>query len=333
MSYNRYSLAGFLLAGLLALTGCKPQDHASNASAVSNYPSQTVTVICPWAAGGGTDRLSRFMADQLRAHYGKPFVVANKTGGSGAVGHSAGANARPDGHTITMGTFELSTMHWMGISDLTYQDFQPVIQLNADAAAVIVGKNAPWKTLDELLAYIRENPGELEMSGTASGGAWDLARAGFLLAAKLPVDSVKWIPTKGSAPAIVELLGGHIDAVCCSVPEAASQIEAGELRPLAVMAPKRLQEFPDIPTVKELGVDWSAVGWRGLMLPKTTPQAIVDELYGACRSITESEGYREFMQKNGFAIAVRGPEDFKEFLREQDQQWKTVIEAAGYGGN
>lgn len=270
------------------------------------------------------------MADQLQQKFGQPFVVVNRTGGSGAVGHSAGALAPPDGYTVTMATFELSTMHWMGISELTWEDFAPVIQLNADAAALIVRTDSPWNSLEDLVEYIRANPGQLKMSGTATGGAWDLARAGFQLAAGLPVDAVVWVPTKGAAPSLVELLGGHIDAVCCSVPEAISQIEAGQLKALAVMAGERLEEFPDIPTVRESGVDWEAVGWRGLMLPNDTPDSVVETLAETCRNIAESEAFRGFMEKNGFAIKVRGPEAFAEFLQAQDAQWREVIEAAGY---
>ena len=279
-------LAGFLLV----TTGCKP---SSSAPSVDGYPSKTITVICPWAAGGGTDRLSRFMADQLQQELGKPGVVVNRTGGSGAVGHSAGALAKPDGHTITMITFELSTMHWMGISDLTWENFEPVLQMNADAAAIIVRSDAPWKTITEFMDDVRANPGKRTMSGTSTGGAWDLAMAGFQLSADIPVGSVRWIPTKGAAPSIVELLGGHIDAVCCSVPEAISQIEARQLRTLAVMSEERLVEYPDMPTVKEAGVDWVAVGWRGLGMPKGTPDKILTKVRDACDRIVSSEAYEK----------------------------------------
>ena len=111
--------------------------------------------------------------------------------------------------------------------------------------------------------------------------------------------------------------------------EAAAQLESGELRALAVMSDERLESFPDIPTVKESGVEWVAVGWRGLMLPKDTPEEIVQTLADACGKIAASDAYKEFMGKNGFGITIRGPRDFEAFLAEQDAQWKTVIEAAG----
>ena len=141
-----------LVGGLLALSGCAPQSASDSANL---YPTKTVTLICPWSPGGGTDRLTRFMADQLQKELGQPFVVVNRTGGSGAVGHSAGALAPADGHTLTMATFELSTMHWMGISELTWENYAPILQMNADAAAIMVRSNSPWQTLDEFLVRHR----------------------------------------------------------------------------------------------------------------------------------------------------------------------------------
>lgn len=315
---------------ILALASLLTASNAGVKAAENEYPERTVTVICPWSPGGGTDRVSRFWAGALEKEFGQPFVVVNRTGGAGAVGHFSSAYAKPDGHTIGMITFELSTMHRMRISRLTFEDYECLLQVNADPAAIIVRNDAPWQTLGELLNEIRSRPGELRMSGTATGGAWDLARAGLLQAADLPIDSVVWVPHPGSAPSLLELMGGHLDAVCCSVPEAASQLENEQVRVLAVMAEERMTDYPDLLTAREQGTDWVAVGWRGLALPKGTPTEIIDLLADRCAKIAASDEYREFMQKNGFGISIRERGDFNEFLREQDEQWKSVVEAAGY---
>jgi len=313
----------------LGLAGCGSGTQSS--SEVSPpYPHRTLPIICPWAAGGGTDYVSRYWANALQKELGKPCVVANRTGGSGGVGHTAGAKARPDGHTIATITFELSTMHRMGICDLTYRDYECLLQMNADPAAVIVRDDAPWQNLQEFLDAIRQQPKTVKMSGTATGGAWDLARAGLLQAAELQIDSVIWVPTEGAAPSLAELLGGHLDAVCCSVPEASSQLEGKQLRALVVMSDQRLLEFPDVPTARESGVDWVAVGWRGLALPKGTPSEIVTLLREKCLTIANSEDFKAAMKKRGFGVKVRGPEAFTQFLASQDEQWKSVVEAAGY---
>lgn len=319
-----YRLLVALLVSSLFLA-CAPDDT------VENYPRRTITLICPWAQGGGTDRNSRFWADQLEEQLGCRVVVKNRTGGSGAIGHAEGANADPDGYTLTMITAELSTMHRMGISSLTFRDYLPLAQINADAAAILVREDATWQTLGELLDDIRANPRTQKWTGTAAKGTWDLARAGLLNAADLPVDAVTWVPTDGAAPSITKLLGGHVDVVCCSLPEAELQLQSGELRALAVMSDAPLEEYPGVSTCRAQGVDWVAVGWRGLAVPIETPDAIVAKLEQAVRVVAESEAYRQFMRANKFGIQVRVTEQFTQFLSEQDELWEPVVEAAGYG--
>jgi tripartite-type tricarboxylate transporter receptor subunit TctC len=299
-------------------------------AAFAAFPERSVSVVCPWGAGGGTDRLTRFMASQLEKELGKPFPVVNKTGGNGAVGHSAGAFSKPDGYTITMVTLELATMHWMGLTQLTYADFDYVIQLNQDSAGVMVNKDAPWKTVGELLASIKANPGKYKFSGTEAGGVWDLARIGMLDKAGIPVNTVDWIPTTGAAPSIIELLGGHVDVITCSLPEAGAQLAAGDIRALAVMADQRDPSFPEVQTLKENDIDWSAGTWRGFGVPKGTPPEIIQTLYDAMKKITDSDEYKEFMSKNGFGIMIRGPKEFAEFAKQQDTDLKTVMELGGY---
>jgi hypothetical protein len=204
------------------------------------------------------------------------------------------------------------------------------MQINADPAAIVVRNDAPWTTLREFLDDIRARPGRLKMSGTAAGAAWDLARAGLLLAADVPIEALVWAPSQGAAPSLVELLGGHIDAVCCSIPEAQSQLEAGQLRVLCVMSRERLENYPDVPTAQENGVDWEAVGWRGLFLPIGTPPEIQQRLQDKLNEIVNSPVYEEFMSKNGFEIAVLPPAGFASFLAEQERRWLPVVEAAGY---
>ncbi|HKS37619.1 MAG TPA: tripartite tricarboxylate transporter substrate-binding protein [Verrucomicrobiae bacterium] len=322
---NIFLLVTLIFGAVGPGAGCQKQNRSD-----ASYPNRSINLIVPWAAGGGTDRVARFVAGALQRRLSQPVIVINRTGGSGAVGHSAGALAAPDGHTLTMATFELSTMHSMGISKLTWEDFTPVAQLNGDAAAILVRQDAPWKNLAELHDVIRKEPGRLKMSGTATGGAWDLARSGLLIAAGIPTTSVIWAPTQGSAPALVELLGGHVDVVCCSVPEAASQIEGGQVRVLAVLGPERLADFPDHPTAREQGVAYDAVGWRGIMLPKGAPPQIAQLLNEKLAEIAASDEFRQFMKKNGFAVMVRGPEQFAAFLRAEHARWRDVIRNAGY---
>jgi tripartite-type tricarboxylate transporter receptor subunit TctC len=302
----------------------------STISVFAAYPTKSVTIVCPWGAGGGTDRVARFLAVELENEYGKPFVVINKTGGGGAVGHGAGAYAKPDGYTLTLVTLEIATMHWMGLTKLTYEDLDYVIQMNQDPSCVIVKADAPWDSITELLVDIAMHSGKYKFSGSGAGTIWDLSRIGLFDKVGIPTDYVTWIPTKGAAPSIVELLGGHVDVITCSAPEASAQLDSGEFRALAIMADERDSKFPDVPTLKELGIDWSSGTWRGVAVPKGTPKEVISSLHEKLLKIANSEKYKDFMSKNGFGIKIRNSEEFYNFAKEQNTTWEKVLRIGGY---
>jgi len=296
------------------------------------FPSKPITIICPWAAGGGTDRTARFVADSLAKVVGQPVNVVNKTGGNGAVGHQAGASAKPDGYTITNLTFEVNTLKYLGYSDVTPNDFIPLVQFNQDAAAVIVGGNSPYKSVKDLLDDIRSKPaGTFSFSGSGIGTVWDLARIGLLDKVGIDPKRVKYIPTNGAAPAITEMLGGHLDVITCSYPEAAPQIKAGQLKCLGIMAAERNPQFGDVPTLKEQGIDWTYGTWRGFAVPLKTPQADVQVLRDALLKVVQSQDFKDFMNKNGFGMDIRVGDDFMKFMLNQFDGLKGIFQLAGYG--
>ena len=237
----------------------------------ADYPKRPITMICPWGAGGGTDAVSRILATLLKKELGVPVNVVNRTGGSGAVGHTAMATAKPDGYTIGLATVEITMMHWMGLTEITYKDMTPVAMVNFDPSGINVRTDAEWKTYKDLVEYIKKNPGKLKDSGTGQGGIWHLAMAGWLKAEGLDPKAIKWIPSKGAAPALQDLMAGGIDMSTCSLPEAATLIDAGKVKPLAIMADKKDPKFPDVPTLKELGLEWSCGAWRGVVRPQGNP--------------------------------------------------------------
>ena len=304
----------------------------------SDYPSRPITLVCPWSPGGGTDQVSRQLAIFLEAELDTPVNVVNATGGQGVTGHSRGLHARPDGYTLAMMTLELNMMHWRGLTDMTYADSIPLMSVNEDAAALFVRTDAPWKTLPELVDAVTTEPGTLKASGTAYLAAWHLALAGWLISMDLPPDAITWIPHGGAGPSIQELMSGGVDMVCCSLPEARTLYEQGELRCLGVMAEKRVESksFADIPTFAEQGVDWSLVGWRGLGLPLGTPQAIQDRLVAALQRIVtgqtkvqgsdgEMKTFPGFMQDQEYDHTWRRTNDFATFLRETDDKFGQLM--------
>ncbi|HEU5320050.1 MAG TPA: tripartite tricarboxylate transporter substrate binding protein, partial [Methylomirabilota bacterium] len=280
------------------------------AAAQPKYPSRPVQLVCPWAAGGGTDRIARMVAVLLEKELGQPVTVVNRTGGSGAVGHTAGATASPDGHTLTIVTIEITQMHWQGLTPLTYREYAPVALLNIDPAGVQVAAASEFKSLKPLLEAVKANPGKLKASGTGKGGVWDIARAGMLKAAGIPVDAMPWVPSTGAATGLQELVAGGVQVVTASLPEGGPLIEAGKVRPLAIMADKRDPLFPSVPTLKEEGINWTMGAWRGIALPRGTPPAVVAAVEKALEKAVRTPEFADFMKKNGFGVLWKPSGEF-----------------------
>jgi tripartite-type tricarboxylate transporter receptor subunit TctC len=322
MKARRIALACLAVVALVA-------GVVSDAMAQAKYPSRPIQLICPWAAGGGTDRIARMVAILLEKELGQPVTVVNRTGGSGAVGHMAGATATADGHTITIVTVELTMMHWMGLTPVTYKEFTPVVLLNIDPAGVQVAASSEWRTLKQLLDYVKANPGKAKASGTGRGGSWDLARVGMLKTVGIPIDAMPWVPSTGAATGLQELAAGGVQVVTASLVEGRPLIDAGKVRPLAHMADKRDPAFPDVPTLKELGIDWTMGAWRGIALPKGASPEIVAVLEKALDKIVRSKEFTDFMNAGPFGILWKPSAEFARFLEEQDRTMGVLMKEAG----
>jgi tripartite-type tricarboxylate transporter receptor subunit TctC len=317
----------FVIAGLAALLVIGGSIATSHAQA--KFPSRPMTIICPWGAGGGTDNVARMIAVLMEKDLGQPVTVVNRIGGSGAVGHTAAATAPADGYTMCITTVEITMMHWMGLAQINYKDIKGVALVNFDPAGINVKADSPWKNVKELQDYIKANPGKLKASGTGKGGIWDLSRAGWLKAVGIPIDAMPWVPSNGAAPALQEMMAGGIQVVPCSLPEARALIEAKKVRALAVMADQRAEIFPDVPTLKELGIKWTMGAWRGITVPKGTPPEIVAVLEKSVQKAVASQEFKDFMQKNGFGIWVKPSAEFDKFLAQEDEIKGKLMKEAG----
>ena len=211
---RRSLLAGIAsaIAGVSAFT-IAPPVHAQA------YPSRPITLIVPWGAGG-TDATARIIGTLLEKELGQPVNVVNRTGGNGVVGHAAIASAPPDGYTIGLATVEISMLHWQGLTELTGASYTPLALVNADPAGIQVRADAPYKTVNDLLAAIKANPGKLKASGTGQGGIWHLALAGLLRDQKIDPAAVPWVPSNGAAPGLQDMVAGGVDIAPVSLPEA-----------------------------------------------------------------------------------------------------------------
>jgi tripartite-type tricarboxylate transporter receptor subunit TctC len=299
-------------------------------AAFAAYPERPIQLIVPWAAGGGTDATARIIGTLLEKELGQPVNVVNRTGGSGVVGHSAIAGAPADGYTIGIITVEIGMMHWQGLTDLTGASFTPLALVNADPAGVQVAADAPYKTMNDLLAAIKANPGKMKASGTGQGGIWHLAIAGMLKDLKVDPASVPWVPSNGAAPGLQDLVAGGVQIAPVSLPEARSLIDAGKVKSLAIMADNPAALYPSIPTLKSAtGSAWTMAAWRGIAAPKNLPPEARDKLVAALRKIVASKDYTDPMTQRGFGVIYAPPEEFAKFMAKSDADLGATMKAVG----
>jgi tripartite-type tricarboxylate transporter receptor subunit TctC len=296
----------------------------------AEYPVRPLTFIVPWGAGGGTDSVGRIMASLLERDLGRPVNVVNRTGGSGVVGHSAIANARPDGYTIGILTVEIAMMHHQKLTPLNGASFTPLGMVNLDPTAIQVRADSRYGTLGELLDAIRKQPGKLKASGTAQGGIWHVALCGLLQEQKIQSDAVVWVPSASNAAGLLDLVAGGVDLVPGSHPEGRSLIDAGKVKSLAVLDEKPSQLYPNVPTgVQAIGTRWSMGAWRGIGAPKNLPAAVEARLQAAVKKAYESKEFEAFMAQRGFGMRWAGPKEFAAFMAEEDRKLGAVMKAVG----
>ncbi len=316
------AVAAFTLAGSFAVPA---------AQAADDYPSRPIQMIVPWGAGGGTDAVGRVIASLLQEELGQPVTVVNRTGGSGVVGHSAIANAEPDGYTLGIMTIEIDMMHWQGLTDLTYKDYDILALVNADPGGVMVSADSGYENVQALLDKIKSEPkGTFKASGTGQGGIWHLGLAGWLLSEGLEPDYVTFVPSQGAAAGITDMVAGGVDIVPSSLAEGRSMIDAGRVKPLASMSAERQALFPDVPTLKEgTGSDWTLAVWRAVVAPDGLPDDVKAKLEAAVEKAYNSEEYQSFMKERGFGLRWAKGEEATKIVAEDDASLGEVMTKAG----
>jgi tripartite-type tricarboxylate transporter receptor subunit TctC len=256
--------------------------------------------------------------------------VVNRTGGSGVVGHDAIAKAAADGYTIGMITVEITMMHHVGLTPLKHTDYTPIGLVNADPAGITVRADAPYRSVKDLLAAIKANPGKLKASGTGQGGIWHLAIAGLLVDQGIAPTALPWVPSQGAAPGMQDLVAGGVDVVPCSIPEARAMIDAGKARALAIMDANPPSLYPNVPTLqKELGTNWQIAAWRVIAAPKGIPAPVHKTLSAALKKVYDSKDYKEFMASRGFGVVWADPDATTKFMAESDKNLGAALKAVG----
>lgn len=297
-------------------------------AAASDFPKKDITLVVPWSAGGGTDTIARALAKSAPEYLGVNMNVVNRTGGTGSVGMSSASTARPDGYTVGLITFNLSTYQMQGLSDLSYQDFELIQLLNQSPGALTVAADSPYESLADLLDYAKANPGKISVGHAGAGGAWHLSAAA--LATQYGID-LNYIPFDGSAPARSALLGGHVDMVTSGIDEMLQLYEAGEVRILAVNNVERHPRFADVPTVEEEGypLDSPVLDWRGIAVPKGIPAETVDILKEGIKGMFDDPEFKTFCDEVGLVLVYRDAAGFEDFLAGMEMALEPTVEVVG----
>ena len=306
----------------------------AQAQAQDAWPSKPVRIISPFPAGGTSDVMVRMVAQALAKELGQPFIVENIGGAGGTIGTLKAAQAAPDGYTLAQsGVGQNAVAHGLDLK-LGYdsmRDFIHVSQVHTGPNLLVVHPDQPFKTFQDLLAYIRKNPGKLNYGYThaASGHmAMELLKqVGGVNGQPLYIVG---IPYRGGGPMMQDILGGQIPLMFINQDTALPHIKAGKLRALAVTSLQRNPLFPDVPTIAETGVKgYEALSWSGLSAIKGTPQPIVDKLEATMKKIMSSPEIRQRMESIGFTVPEQGGAAYTKFVKSELELWTRVINTAG----
>lgn len=292
----------------------------------NDYPNREITFIVPYSAGGGSDLAVRAIASAAEKQLGQPIGVVNKPGGNASIGMSEAANSKPDGYTLVMNSVEGTTLPHLGLSPFTYKDFKHIMQFNLDPSALTVMTDGPFKSLEELLKFAKNNPGVIRVGGSGTGGIWHLGAAAIEKATGV---KFTYVPFDGAAPAVTALLGGHIDAVTVSPAEVLNHVKSGTLTTLAVLADERSTALPDVLTFKESGYEISVGAWRGIDIHIDTPDEIIAKLEDAFLKATEDPEFISFMGENGLGIAAKNGEEYSNLMEKEHNFYGELLKELG----
>ena len=295
--------------------------------AQATWPTQPLSFVVGYAAGGGADIVARELAHLMTPLLGQQVIVDNKGGAAGAIGARFVSNAKPDGYTIfyAVGTNVVTNPHVLKSSIDTLKGLVPIIQTTDYQYVLAVNPNVPVNNVKELIALAKKEPGKLTFSSSGVGGNNHLAGALFAEAAGIDITHA---PYKGTGPALMDVISGVITMNFSSLPPAVSQIKGGRLKALAVTGNKRVSSLPDVPTLKEQGVDVAVTGWHGLFAPPKTPDAILDRLHKETAIAMKDPKYTEALAKDGLELPpARSRAEFTKYVEEEHAFWGKKLKA------
>ena len=300
------------------------------AGSAADYPSRPVTLVVAFTPGGASDVLARILGRKLEQILGQPFVIDNRPGAGGNVAAEAVAHAAPDGYTLLAGNNAILATNAALYKKINFDpeaDFAPIGLIGSQANILVVNPALPVKSMTELIALARANPGKLNFASSGHGLAAHLA--GELFKAEAKIDIVH-VPYKGAAPALQDVIAGHVQMMFATASSVVPHIQDGKVRPLAVATLKRTAVLPDIPTIDELGMrNFDATTWHGLVAPARTPKDVVATLNQALVATLDDPAVKKSLGDLGVDIIGGSPEDFAAYIRSEIPKWTAIIKASG----
>jgi tripartite-type tricarboxylate transporter receptor subunit TctC len=299
------------------------------------YPMRPITMVVPFAAGGPTDVIGRMLAERMRASFGQTVIIENVTGAAGSIAVGRVARAAPDGYTLSIGNWGTHVLNG-GLYTLPYdllKDFEPVAALSSNPLIIVAKKAMPADDLKGLIAWLKANP---DKASAATAGAGGTAHIGGVFFQKETGTRFQFVPYRGGAPAIQELVAGQIDLMFDNPTSSLPLVRAGSIKGYAITAKARLASAPDIPTVDEAGLPGFYISnWTALWVPKGTPKGIIAKLNGAVVDALADAGVRSRLTGLGQEFFPRGqrtPEALAALHKAEIEKWWPIIKAAGIKG-
>ncbi|HSN19452.1 MAG TPA: tripartite tricarboxylate transporter substrate binding protein [Usitatibacter sp.] len=299
---NRF--AAFILASLALVSG----------SVLAAYPERPIKLIVPWGAGGDTDVIYRAFQPFFQKHLGGTIVIANIGGASGTKGAKEAKGSPADGYTIFAVHDSIHSTYWTGVADVAYTDFEPICLVSSTPSILTASPKAPWKDVKALVADAKKRPGQITVAATLGSTSHFFPA----LVEKAAGIKFKYVPYEGTADRMNALLGSHVDLGESNLTQK-GKADAGNIRFLAIATEKRAEEIPNVPTLKEEGVDVEYAVNRGLLAPKGTPAPVLEKLRSACVAAAHEPGFADAMKKQGTLVHSLNAQQYADFLKNNDK--------------
>jgi len=312
------------VAGLLAALAL------SHAAPAEDYPSRPVTIVVAFTPGGPSDVLARIIGKRFNEILHQPFIIENRPGSGGNIAAEQVAHSAPDGYTLLMGNNSILATNAALYKKLSYdpeKDFIPISLIGTQANILVVNPSVPAHSMAELIALAKANPGKLNFASSGHGAAAHLAGELFKTEAKI---NIVHVPYKGAAPALQDVMAGHVQMMFATAASVVGLIRDGKVRALAVTTPRRTAVMPDLPTVDELGIKgFDATTWHGLVAPAGTPKEIIDTLQFSVVEALKDPATRKALMQLGVDIIGSTPAEFEAYIKSEIPKWTAVVKNSG----